>query len=330
MVVAVSVAVVLASTPADASRRDPLQSRQWHLAKHGGINAAGAWRVSTGGNVVVAVIDSGVDLVHPDLVRNLWRSQDVPGNGIDDDHNGYVDDVHGWDFVTNDPDPSDENGHGTHVAGVIGARGGNRIGGSGVARRVKLMALRVLDDDNRGGTADVAAAIFYAVANGARVINLSLNSDDSDPQVESALAFAAAADVLVVTSAGNQGRNLDREPSYPACSRLPNVVTVGATTYRGKVASFSNRGRCVDLTAPGVGILSTAMGGGYEERTGTSTAAPQVTGAAVLVLAAHPSLSMPRLVAAVTARRGSRTRAAASKPRLRKLDLAAAMRSSAR
>lgn len=301
LVLPVLVATALAPAPAATAAvgRDPLLGRQWHLGRDG-TRAMRAWAVSRGGPITAAVIDSGVDVSHPDLVRNSWRNPgEVAGNGVDDDANGYVDDVRGWDWVDDDADPADENGHGTHVAGVLGARGGNRIGVSGVAQRVRIMPLRVLDAGNGGSMRDVAAALRYALTEGARVVNLSLNTPSPDPAVEAALEAADAAGVLVVVSAGNEHADLGLTPSFPACSSSPAVLAVAATDRSGGLAPFSNRGSCVDLAAPGEDIVSTRRGGGYESRSGTSMAAPQVAGAAVLLLAARPALGVPELRAAL-------------------------------
>ncbi|MDX6702268.1 MAG: hypothetical protein QOF26_2494 [Baekduia sp.] len=276
---------------AQAGAEDPRVGEQWALQGDAPMGTETAWRQTTGADVTVAVIDSGVDLGHPDLAPNLWTNPgEVPGNGIDDDGNGYVDDVHGYDFVGGDGDPQDENGHGTHVAGIIGARGGNGIGGAGVAWRVKLMAVRVLDADARGTTTSVAEGIRYAVANGARVVNLSLAGPSPTPELEDAVRFAQDHGVLVVVAAGNEGTDLATAPTYPAAYGEANVLGVAATAQDGGLSSVSDYGPGADLAAPGEQILSTAIGGGYEWRTGTSMAAPAVTGALVLLAAARPDL----------------------------------------
>jgi subtilisin family serine protease len=276
---------------AQAGAEDPRVGEQWALQGDAPMGTETAWRQTTGADVTVAVIDSGVDLGHPDLAPNLWTNPgEVPGNGIDDDGNGYVDDVHGYDFVGGDGDPQDENGHGTHVAGIIGARGGNGIGGAGVAWRVKLMAVRVLDADARGTTTSVAEGIRYAVANGARIVNLSLAGPSPTPELEDAVRFAQDHGVLVVVAAGNEGTDLAAAPTYPAAYGEANVLGVAATAQDGGLSSVSDYGPGADLAAPGEQILSTALGGGYEWRTGTSMAAPHVAGALVLLAAARPDL----------------------------------------
>ena len=155
---------------------DELFDEQWSLADDSLLGVQSAWDVSTGGSTVVAVIDTGADLTHPDLRDNLWRNpREIPGNGIDDDGNGFVDDVNGADFVNRDGDPSDDNGHGTHVAGILAARGGNRVGVTGVAQRARLMVLKALGADAVGSAETMAEAVRYAVANGAKVINMSVS-----------------------------------------------------------------------------------------------------------------------------------------------------------
>ena len=250
-----------------------------------------AWRQTTGADVTVAIIDSGIDLGHPDLAPNLWTNPgEIPGNGVDDDGNGYVDDVHGYDFVDNDGTPQDANGHGTHVAGIVGARGGNGIGGAGVAWQARLMAIRVLDGQARGTTAAVAAGIRYAVDNGARIVNLSLAGPTSTPDLEDAVRYARARGVLIVVAVGNDGADLASAPTYPAAYGEDNVLGIAATTRDGGLSSVSDYGPGADVAAPGEQILSTALGGGYEWRTGTSMAAPEVAGALVLLAAARPDL----------------------------------------
>ena len=276
---------------AQAGTTDPLTAEQWSLKSDDAMGTETAWRQTTGADVTVAIVDSGVDLGHPDLAPNLWTNPgEIPGNGVDDDGNGYVDDVHGYDFVDGDADPQDENGHGTHVAGIVGARGGNGIGGSGVAWRARLMAVRVLDDQARGSTAAVAQGIHYAVDNGARIVNLSLAGPTATADLEEAVRYAQDHGVLIVAAAGNAGADLASTPTYPAALPEDNVLGVAATAQGGVLSSVSDYGPGADVAAPGEQILSTALGGGYEWRTGTSMAAPHVTGALVLLAAARPDL----------------------------------------
>jgi subtilisin family serine protease len=281
---------------AQASATDPRAGEQWALQGDAPMGIDTAWRQTTGADVTVAIIDSGIDLGHPDLAPNLWTNPgEVAGNGVDDDGNGYVDDVHGYDFVDDDGTPQDLNGHGTHVAGIAGARGGNGIGVAGVAWQARLMAIRVLDGHARGTTAAVAAGIRYAVDNGARIVNLSLAGPTSTPDLEDAVRYARAHGVLIVVAVGNDGADLTSAPTYPAAYGEDNVLGIAATTRDGGLSSVSDYGPGADIAAPGEQILSTGLGGGYEWRTGTSMAAPEVAGALVLLAAARPDLDANRL-----------------------------------
>lgn len=279
---------------------DPRLVDAWHLATDEAMGIRTAWGHTTGGDIVVATLDTGIDMTHPDLVDNLWTNPgEIPGNGIDDDHDGIIDDVHGVDLVNGDGDPTDDNGHGTHVAGIIGARGGNGIGAAGVAWHVKLMAVKVLDAEAAGDTSTVARGLRWAVAHGARIVNMSLAGDQPSPDLEAAIVTAMRAGVLVVVAAGNGGGDLGQVPSYPASYLEPNVLAVAATRAGGALASVSNFGVGVDLSAPGDMIFSTARGGGYEYRTGTSMAAPMVAGAAALLLGVAPTLDAVGVTAAL-------------------------------
>ena len=241
---------------------------------------------AAGPRPVVAVLDSGVDLSHPAFRGALWRNEDeVARNGIDDDANGYVDDVHGADVVSGTGDPRDPRGHGTHVAGIV-ARG----------KRVRLMAVRILGRDGLGYSTELAEGIDYAVANGARVINLSVSDYGDDPAVPAALGRASAAGVTVVAAAGNAGQDLDVQPVYPASYRTPGMLVVGATGIDGRLASWSGRGaRSVDLVAPGVLIRSALPRRRYGYRTGTSQAAAAVTRTVARMLGRSPA-STPDLL----------------------------------
>lgn len=280
---------------------DPRAADAWHLAGDGPMGVRSAWAHTTGGDAIVAILDTGADLTHPDLAPNLWTNPgEIPGNAIDDDHDGYVDDVHGVDLVNGDGDPTDDNGHGTHVAGIIGARGDNGIGSAGVAWRVRLMPVKVLDASASGNTGTVSDGIDWAVAHGARIINLSLAGAARSAQLEQAIARAQQAGVLLVVAAGNDHQDLGVLPSYPASYPEPNVLGVAATRPDSLLSGVSDFGAGVDLAAPGEGIFSTALGGGYEYRTGTSMAAPMVAGAAALLLTANPQADATRLAATLT------------------------------
>jgi subtilisin family serine protease len=292
---------------ADQLPNDPDLDLQWGLRNTGqyvggiagkDIDAAAGWDIRTDASSVrVAVIDTGMRLDHPDLAPNLWTNPgEIPGNHIDDDHNGYVDDVHGWDFVNNDAIPADDNSHGSHVAGIIGARGNNGIGVSGVAWTVKLMPLKVLDATGNGSDSDIIAALQYAAANGARITNNSYGGDGFDQILYDAFVRAGNAGMLQVVAAGNAGTNNDVTPVSPASFRLSSVLSVAATDVADALASFSNRGATsVDLGAPGLGIYSTWNDGSYHYDSGTSMATPMVSGVAALVAAQNPTLSAAQL-----------------------------------
>lgn len=284
-----------------ATANDPLLSKQWALRSDRGIDVAPAWEQGLGGEVTIAVIDTGVDLGHPDLRGNIWTNPgEIPGNGHDDDGNGRVDDVHGFDFVNGDGDPSDDNGHGTHVAGTAAAEGGNGVGVAGVAWRARIMSLKALDSESAGTVADAARAIRYAADNGARIVNTSFNGPGRSTVLEEAISYAESRGVLIAASAGNDGQNIDAQPSYPASYPHGNVIATASTGTRGTLSSFSNRGRgSVDIAAPGEDILSTANGGAYERRWGTSMATPHVAGTLLLMAAAKPGISSPDLTAAL-------------------------------
>ena len=273
---------------------DPHFGQLWGLEK---IDAPEAWGVTTGSSaVVVGVIDSGIDFNHPDLAGARWvnpaeNCDDCRSNGVDDDGNGYVDDWRGWDFANNDNDPSDDNGHGTHVAGTIGAVGDNGVGITGVSQQVRLMGLKFIGADGSGTAADAVSAILYAAANGADVTNNSYGGGFSQAMLD-AIQTADSQDSLFVAAAGNDFSDNDAEPVYPAGYDVPNVVSVAASDADDDLAWFSNYGRAaVDVAAPGMNVFSTSAGGGYRMDSGTSMAAPHVAGAAALAKAAFPSAS---------------------------------------
>ncbi len=280
---------------------DRLFARQWPLSSPGGIGAVNAWWSSLGTGATVAVLDSGIDASHPDLAPNLWTNPgEVPGNGRDDDANGVVDDVHGADIIGGGGDPRDDFGHGTEISGVVAARGGNGIGISGVAPRARVMAVKVLDSHGVGNTDTLVSGLRYATAEGADVINLSVNGPTPSAAVDRAIAAAEAAGAVVVASAGNDAADRDRTPSYPAASAGGGPIAVAAEDRDHGLAYFSAFGRsAVDLAAPGEEILTTALGGGYREMAGTSAAAAHVSGAVALLAAARPAATPAELRAAI-------------------------------
>ena len=255
------------------------------------VNAPEAWAQGyTGQGVVVAVVDTGVDYNHSDLSGNIWvNSGEIPDNGIDDDGNGFVDDVRGWDFVDGDNDPMDLDAHGTHVAGTIAAEN-NGFGVTGVAYNATIMPVRVIDKEG-GTSSDVAAGIRYAVDNGANVINLSLGGNFTSTEEEDAIRYASDSGVVVVMAAGNEG---DSQPVYPARYATDWGIAVGAVDSNKTLADFSNRAGATPLdyvVAPGVDILSTTPNNSYQSFDGTSMAAPHVSGVAALILSANPNLT---------------------------------------
>ena len=271
------------------------------------IDAPEAWDITTGGgSAIVAVIDTGVDYTHPDLAPNMWVNQgEIAGNGMDDDGNGYVDDVYGYDFFNNDADPMDDHSHGTHVSGTIGAAGDDGIGVAGINWNVQIMGLKFLDAQGSGSTSDAIRALDYAVANGATISNNSWGDTEYSQALYDAISAARDAGHIFVTAAGNGnwigfGLDNDAQPFYPCNYDLDNIVTVAAVDHTDAKAIFSNYGRTtVDLGAPGVGILSTISGGGYGYMDGTSMATPHVTGALALVQDLSPELSYSQVIGTV-------------------------------
>ncbi len=303
--VALSLAGPVASAAAEA---DPLLGQQWALSDVDAIGVPQAWQSSTGAGVVVAVLDTGVQLDHPDLAGAIWRNADeVPGNGRDDDRNGYVDDVNGVNMFDGSPNVNDDEGHGTHVAGIVAARRGNGAGGAGVAPEAQVMPVKVLNSSRSGNTSVLSAGIRYALDEGAKIINVSINGNETSGQLAEAVRLAGERGATIIASAGNDGRDLDLAPSYPASLPDAGVLSVTATEIGGALWGLANRGlRSVDLAAPGSHIVSTATGGRYGLRSGTSAAAPHVSGALALLAAARPDLSQAALREALlgTARSG--------------------------
>lgn len=287
-----------------AAPNDPMFHKMWSLGwtnSHGvnsGIGTPRVWNLTTGSSgVTVAVVDSGVDASHPDLAPNMWTNAGEALNGKDDDGNGLADDLQGWDFVANDNNPGDENGHGTHVAGIIGARGNNANGVAGVNWEVRLMSLRVLDAAGSGWTSDVADAFAYAGRMGVDVVNASL----AGPTFSQALldSIAASPNTLFVVAAGNASKDVGTTPSYPCSYPLANIICVAATGQSNQLSSYSNYGAAVDVAAPGDAILSTWPGGTYNEGWGTSSASPHVAGVAALLAARHPEANTDAIRSAI-------------------------------
>jgi subtilisin family serine protease len=262
------------------------------------IDMPEAWDIITGeASKVIAVLDTGTQWSHPDLDTNIWSNPgEIPGNGIDDDGNGYVDDVRGWDFYSGDNNPDDSDGHGTHTAGTIGAEGNDGEGVAGVLWDCQIMPLRFLGPFG-GSTSDAIAALDYAVAAGCVVSNNSWGGGGYSSALYSAIDSARAAGHIFVAAAGNSGANTDSSPHYPSSYNLDNIISVAAIDNRDRLASFSNYGATsVDLGAPGVDIASTYSGSGYAWSSGTSMAAPHVAGVVALVQVQNPSWSYSQVI----------------------------------
>lgn len=299
-------------------------SDQWYLNNTGqyeepagaDINAPEAWEISLGDpGVVVAVIDTGVDYTHPDLAANMWQNEgEVPSNGIDDDGNGYVDDIFGYDFANRDHDPMDDHLHGTHIAGTIAAVADNGIGVVGVAPGVRIMALKFMDETGNGLTSDAISALNYAVANGASISNNSFGGGPVSQAFKTAIQNAGGSGHIFVAAAGNYGNNNDANPFYPANYELDNIITVAATDAADSLAWFSNYGkRSVDIGAPGLDIYSTfptaptlemvdrGITEPYGLLSGTSMAAPVVAGVLALVRSQNDGMSAHEVIEQVLA-----------------------------
>src|SRR6266404_507659 len=291
---------------------DEMFSRQWGLFNNGqsggtagaDISAMRAWAVTKGSDqVVVAVLDSGVDYSHPDLANNIWSRPPIIMAYRDDDltPEGPVDDVHGFNVVEDNGDPMDDNGHGTHCAGIIGAEGGNGIGIAGVNWNVKIMPLKFMDAEGTGTTKDAIEAINYVIDRkragvNVRVISASWGSTAKSRALEDVIREAYEEGILFVAAAGNSSSDNDETPHYPSSYNLGNVVSVAALNRHDELASFSNYGaKSVHIAAPGEEILSTWLKNGYEEKKGTSMATPFVAGVAALALAQNPKMSVDDL-----------------------------------
>ena len=304
---------------AQATPNDPMYGSQWGLNNTGqtggtsdaDIDAPAAWDLTTGSSVVVAVVDSGVQYNHPDLAANMWTNPgEVAGNGVDDDGNGFIDDVRGADFVNADGDPMDDFFHGTHVAGIIGAKGNNAVGVSGVAWNVRLMALKMLDGWGNGTWEGAAAAINYVSDMHDRGVNVRVTNNSyagysTSFELETAIQGNADRGILFVAAAANDSNDNDQWPAYPASYPQANVVSVAATDHNDQLAWFSNYGlNSVDLAAPGVDILNTmpttvtpamsayGIAPNYDAIDGTSMASPHVAGIAALAFSLTPSAAM--------------------------------------
>ncbi len=267
---------------------------QWH---HNLIHTDQSWNLTKGSSeIVVAVIDNGVDFSHEALKTNAWQNQKEKLNGLDDDNNGYIDDIHGWNFLRNNnnigPEGTSKGSyHGTHIAGTI-AGTNQKMQISGVAPRVKIMALPFLDEKKSGKTSSGIAAIRYAIDNGAQIINLSWGSFNRNNEMLKVLRLAEKKGILVVAASGNYSSNVDTRPFYPAAYSFVNLISVGALDKNGSWLKGTNYGpNSIHIAAPGENILSTSRLNGYDQRSGSSMAAPIISGLAALLLSYRPSLT---------------------------------------
>lgn len=286
---------------ADATPNDPYYYLQWGLNNVTDIDldTPEGWNVAQGSHsVIVGVIDSGIDFSHPDLQQNMWQNpNEIPGNYIDDDGNGYVDDIHGVNTINNSGNPMDDNGHGTHVAGIIGASGNNGIGVCGVSWRVQMVGIKFLGSNGQGSLYDAVKAIDYATGLKNRGFNIVLTNNSwggggAFTPIADAISRAAQAGLTFVAAAGNSAQNIDSTPSFPAAYPSDSIVSVAAVDRNGNLANFSNYGAAnVDIAAPGVEIASTYPANRYVYLSGTSMAAPFVSGALALLHAYSPGIA---------------------------------------
>ncbi|MCB0385711.1 MAG: S8 family serine peptidase, partial [Bdellovibrionales bacterium] len=280
---------------------DPKKGSQW---AHNMVKSFQAWDIGKGSqDIVVAVIDTGVDYTHEDLKDNMWKNPDeIAGNGKDDDGNGLVDDVYGWDFVNGDNEPisDDSHFHGSHCAGIVGAVGDNGKGVIGMSPTVKIMALKFLGGDGSGSTGDAVVAIDYAISKGVKIMSNSWGSSQGSQSLHDAVKRASDAGILFVAAAGNDSQNNDRFGSYPANYNEINMISVAATDENDNMASFSSYGaNSVHVGAPGVNILSTVNNNSYANLSGTSMATPLVAGLAALLWSERPELNFWDIKAAI-------------------------------
>ena len=295
----------------DGVFNDPKIKNIWSFddAANNGVSVSSAYKqygTSNTSEIIVAVVDTGVDIKHEDLKANIWVNQnEIPGNGIDDDGNGYIDDVNGINTLVRDAqgkatvNVQDGHSHGTHVSGTIGAVQNNSTGIAGIASHVKIMPIRTVPSNGDETDIDVAEAFVYAAKNGARLINCSFgkSSNEGKKLIPDTLKFIAEKyGVLVVAAAGNDSSDIDKKPTYPASFDNDNLLVIASTSSNGSMSYFSNYGKVsVDVAAPGANIFSTVPGNKYDNMSGTSMATPTTVGVAAEILSHHPNLTYLQL-----------------------------------
>lgn len=297
----------------DVLLNDPAMSQKWDLNLTQANEAWTKHRTVGSHTVKVCVIDTGADIRHPDLKNNLWRNieefgkdasgRDKATNNIDDDNNGFIDDLHGYNFVGNNNDLSDHHGHGTHIAGAIGAEGGNGIGISGMSPKVSLIIAKYYDPNSaiNNNLVNTVRAIRYCIAVGANIINYSGGGLEPSDKERDAIALARDKGILFVAAAGNEQSNSDIKKYYPADYDLDNIISVTAFDRERNILPSSNYGiLSVDIAAPGKNIYSTLPGGNYGYMTGTSQATAIVTGVASLILARFADFDAARIIRHIT------------------------------
>lgn len=295
------------STKTLSQFNDPKANKVWSFddAEYFGVSVDAAYKLySTEATktIIVAVIDTGVDYKHEDLKDVMWmNSKEIPGNGIDDDNNGYVDDVYGINLLNRDSNGRgtgnmmDAHSHGTHVSGTIAAKQNNKIGIAGIASNVRIMGIRAVPNDTDETDVNIAEAFIYAAKNGAKIINCSFgkSSNEGGKLIPETLQYIQDNyGVLVVAAAGNSSEDIDKAPTYPASHKNDNLLIVASSTNSNLMSRFSNYGlKSVDVAAPGSGIFSTTPNNSYESMSGTSMASPTTAGVAAEVLSHYPELS---------------------------------------
>ncbi|MDD4972783.1 MAG: S8 family peptidase [Bacteriovorax sp.] len=299
------------SALSDTQFNDPLIGKVWSFqdANQNGVSVNSAYKEYGTSNttpVIVAVVDTGIDIHHEDLKDVVWvNTKEIPNNGIDDDGNGYIDDINGINTLVRDAngkatmDNKDTHSHGTHVSGTIGAKQNNGIGIAGIASNVKIMGIRTVPNDGDETDIDVAEAFVYAARNGAKIINCSFgkSSNEGRQLIPDTLKYIGDKyGVLVIAAAGNDSTDIDSTPTYPASFNNDNLLIIASTTNGGGMSYFSNYGKInVDVAAPGSNIYSTVPGNKYESMSGTSMATPTTVGVAAEILSHNPDLTVAQL-----------------------------------